>query len=176
MKTQKPTINISDAAPKKGLKALVLACTITAIALSACSTQTKSAGETSKADTSTDSRSTTRCGLANELARSCGDVEGEMGLAFHWAELGNTEKANHHFERCLKGGHPECLNERARTLHAKAMDDRLPPKKREDLLREALNHANRALASDDYPRYSRPREYRAQRNEIVRELSTLKSK
>lgn len=176
MKSRKLKFSMKDAASKKEPKGFILWCAITALVLSACSAQTKSGDETEKAKASPHSRTTAGCGSPNESAGSCGDVEGEMGLAFRWKDLGNTEKANHHFERCLEGGHPECLIERSRTLRAKAMDDRLPPKKREDLLREALNLANRALASDDYPRSSRPSEYREQRNEIVRELSSLRSK
>lgn len=157
----------------KYAEAILVACV--GLTLSACSEQASE-------DTKAKNVSTTRSPLPKtELDRAAhaaaqGDVEGEMALAFHFSDLGDEEKSRYHFEKCLKGGHPECLIEKSSALYDEAMDKKTPPRSRAELFAEALGYADRAIASDKYRNYARLEGYRAQRDEIVKQLLSLKSK
>lgn len=157
------------------MRAVLTAFITIAFGISACSEQAKIDSETRSVATTRSPLTGTELSQAQKAAAE-GDIASEMALAFHYSDIGDDDQYKFHFDRCLKGEHPECLIEQSGHLIGDAMNSKLPRGKRAELFREALNYTDRAIASGKYRSTSRPEGYKVQREAIIRELSALRSK
>lgn len=157
------------------MRAVLTAFITIAFGISACSEQAEIDSETRSVATTRSPLTGTELSQAQQAAAK-GDIASDMALAFHYSDIGDDDQSSFHFDRCLKGEHPECLIQQSSHLIDDAMNSQMPREKRGELFREALNYTDRAIASEKYRSTSRPEDYKAQREAIIRELSALGSK